>query len=251
MATVQAELTLAPVENASSPECCRVSQELALRAESERGLVLLAEAERALAATSSFDEIKNVRDKAETVRVLARAANLNLELQNKAAELKLRAERKAGEVLQNLKLRGGDRKSNRRRSGLKLIDLGITEDQSRRWQKEALVPEGAFCRYVAAAYEEGREITVAGLLKLVAGSQANRRSAQRSASQDVALPAVQSSDQCSLKDNLSDLREHHRLLTDVLQPVCDGVSTLAPHSRRIVRYLLTEIATLLNSLADC
>ena len=67
----------------------------------------------------------------------------------RAAKLILRAERKAGEFLAGLKLRGGDRKSKGHRASLKLADMDISSDQSKRWQKEASVPEKDFQRYSA------------------------------------------------------------------------------------------------------
>ena len=204
-----------------------VSRGLAVHAHGEDGLALLAEGMRVLSVATSFEDIKHLRDKAEAVRVFARAANLNLDFQNRAAELKLRAERKAGEVLQKLKLRGGDRKSNSHHDSLKLSDLGITAAQSLRWQRESRIPEEEFCRYIAAARAAGREITAAGLLKLATERQPSRRAARR----NTAAPADAHNSGPKVSgriaaDIVTELREHHRLLTEVLQPVCDNTSPL-------------------------
>ncbi len=238
--------SLAPRENRE------ISQQLAIRRGHERGFALLAETTQALAAANSFEEIKGLRDKAEAVRAFARAANLNLEFQNKAAELKLRAERKAGQVLQKMKLRGGDRKSNRHRGGLKLADLGLTENQPRRWQREALVPEDEFCRYIASTQERGREITAAGLLKLAAGMQVKADGSARlnTAKSRVKLTAVGMLGDESTIYVLSELPDHLHLLADTLQPGCDGTGQLEPHCRRIVRICLSRSRSCCNISRD-
>src|SRR3954471_22700278 len=104
-----------------------------------RELAMIDQASRMLDEAKSLEEIKTIRDKAEAVRNYVKAAKLGLELQNCAAEVKLRAERKAGGLLRSLKLRGGDRKSKRHAASLKLADLCISRDQSKRWQHIATV----------------------------------------------------------------------------------------------------------------
>ena len=64
-------------------------------------------ARRALEATNSFNEVKAIRDQAETLRAHARRVKWSLEIQNQCAEIKLRAERKAGSILATLTIRGG------------------------------------------------------------------------------------------------------------------------------------------------
>jgi hypothetical protein len=231
---------------------CESSHDLAIHAKSEHDLALISEGIRVLSVATSFDEIKSLRDKAEAVRVFARAANLNLEFQNRAAELKLRAERKAGEVLQKMKLRGGDRKSNSHRDSLKLIDLGITATQSLRWQRESLVPEDEFCRYIASARAEGREITAAGLLTIAAKTRTSGRSVPRKrVAQPNAAVTAATIGEHDTSEIVTELQEHHRLLTDVLQPICKGCSVVDPHIHRVVRYLLMEIGRLLDDLSKC
>ncbi len=50
-------------------------------------LELLGEAANMLAKAKSFDDIKGIRNKAEAVRIYAKAAKLGLELQNQAISL--------------------------------------------------------------------------------------------------------------------------------------------------------------------
>lgn len=87
-----------------------------------------------------------------------------MEFQNWAAEIRLRAERRAGELLREMKERGerdpggrGPRKVESSRA-TQLPDLGITRDQSRKWQKIAAVPEEHFEAVIEAAKEAGLEL---------------------------------------------------------------------------------------------
>lgn len=143
--------------------------------ESPRELLLLTEAHRAIAEVHGLDGIKAIRDKAEAVRKYAQSAGMGLELQNYAAEVKLRAERKAGELLSQLQLHGGDRKSEQSEQRVKLDDLGITKDQSSRWQVTAAIPDRDFEKYVAETKSGRGEVTTAGLLRVAKDFIAKRR----------------------------------------------------------------------------
>ncbi len=131
-----------------------------------QSLAVLDEADRALAHTENFAEICEIRNKAEAVRRYAQSAALGLDVQNRAAEVKLRAERQAGKLLRQLTLRGGDRRSNKRDQRIKLDDLGITPNQSTRWQIQASVSEEAFGAYVRETCDAAKELTSAGLMRL-------------------------------------------------------------------------------------
>jgi hypothetical protein len=80
-----------------------------------------------LALTTDIDEIKELRDKAEALRLYVKKAGEGLKQQNQCAEIKIRAERRSGELLpQKIKL-GGDRKSKSRLVKQTLKDLGISK----------------------------------------------------------------------------------------------------------------------------
>jgi len=134
--------------------------------EPPRQLVLLGQAQQALAAATSLDEIKDIRDKAEAARKYVESARLGLQMQNHAAEIKLRAERRAGQLLARLKLAGGDRKTEAAEQELTLEELGLTKHQSSRWQREATVPEDVFERFLQEANESALELTSQALLRL-------------------------------------------------------------------------------------
>jgi hypothetical protein len=55
---------------------------------------------------------------------------------------------------------------------VKLEYLGISRQQSRRWQQLASISEEDFAKYIQTANELGREVTSAGLLRMAgAGNQ--------------------------------------------------------------------------------
>jgi hypothetical protein len=225
-------------------------------------LALLDQAGQALAEAQSFDQIKEIRDKAEAVRKYAQSASLGLGIQNRAAEVKLRAERHAGKLLSQMTLRGGDRRSKNHRERLKLDDLGISRNQSTRWQMQARLPENVFREHIKVTCESGKELTSTRLLRLakrwteadgtndgqyVTNGHAEKRNGKlngrRIHSSEDRLPTN------AFAEVISDLANHHQLLENVLRPVYSGDSTiLAAAERRVLKYLLLEIHQLLSRL---
>ena len=136
-------------------------------------IVALDRATSMLAVATDVDDVKDVRDKAEAVRKYAESAGLGLQALNDAAELKLRAERKVGEMILAMKLHGGSRGE----STVTLDDLGITKDQSSRWQKMAKLPETLFEQHITDVRESGEELTTAGVLRLASKRRAKRKPA--------------------------------------------------------------------------
>ena len=115
---------------------------------------------RALAEAKAVDEVKDLMDKAEAMRVYAHQAK-NKTLEVDAAEIRIRAERRLGEMLaqqkaegglsQGARLQGAGSGSNSGSSAVvtndhrpKLADAGISKDLSSRAQKIAAVPEPEF-----------------------------------------------------------------------------------------------------------
>jgi N6-adenosine-specific RNA methylase IME4 len=132
-----------------------------LRPSDSNEISLLEQAKALLARASSVDEVKDVRDRAEALRMYAKQAGLGLDMQNQAAEVKLRAERRAGELL-DPKMGRPEKVSH----DATLSELGISRSQSSRWQRIASLPEAAFESYIELALESRREMTTAGALKL-------------------------------------------------------------------------------------
>lgn len=146
-----------------------MGEELAIRHPS---LERLEKAKALLAETASVDDAKQLRDMAEAARVYAREARLGLETQNYAAEIKIRAERRAGELLKEMEKHPGGRPvkpvvRDDRFPVPRLGDLGITKDQSSRWQQLVDVPEETIEEVAQEFTEQGRELTTTGLLEVV------------------------------------------------------------------------------------
>lgn len=150
--------------------------------EASHSLSLLSKAHHAIAEARSLDELKDIRDKAEAARKYAQAAGMGLEIQNYAAEVKLRAERRAGRLIAKLKLHGGDRSEESAAQRLTLADIGVSKDQSSRWQLTATVPEKQFENYVDQTRADSGEVTTAGLVRIARELKAKQKS--RKAEQD-------------------------------------------------------------------
>jgi hypothetical protein len=213
-----------------------------------RELAVLQQASRMLDEAKSLEEIKTIRDKAEAARNYVKAAKLGLELQNCAAEVKLRAERKAGGLLRSLKLWGGDRKSKGRADPLKLGDLGVSRDQSKRWQYIARVSDAEFARYLKETTDQGHEITSAGLMRVAAKRVAAPRPVRLQSPPDVDLTPAASR---AAEELLEELTNHCRLLGDILRPVCQGAGPeLKRGERRGVGRLIAEMSALIAQLRE-
>ncbi|CAK7026567.1 hypothetical protein [Saezia sanguinis] len=132
---------------------------------------------RALAEAKAVDEVKDLRDKAEAMRIYAMQAK-NKTLEVDAAEIRIRAERRLGEMITHQKETVG---LNTGAAGLginqhnkqevrslpttapTLADVGISKDLSSRAQKLAAVPEEEFETEVGEWRErvqiEGQRVT--------------------------------------------------------------------------------------------
>ncbi|HEX2473345.1 MAG TPA: hypothetical protein VHK01_01285, partial [Lacipirellulaceae bacterium] len=230
-------------------------------------LILLDQAGQALAEARSLEEIKTIRDKAEAVRKYAQSASLGLDVQNRAAEVKLRAERQAGKLLSQMMLRGGDRRSKGHRDRLKLGDLGLTPNQSKRWQLQARVPENLFREHIRQTCQEGKELTSAGLMRLAkrvtgrlsSNGHSNGKSGHSINADDLNGKFNHSATRLTNVDEsssigefgeiVSELRNHQRVLDGILRPHYSGESSsFLPAELRILRYLMVETSRLLAHL---
>jgi hypothetical protein len=126
-------------------------------------------AKRALAEARGIDEVKQVRDQAEALRLYIRQRGDSLEMQNAVAEIKLRAERRAGELLASMEKNKGARGMgvpSHDATAPTLGELGISRSQSSRWQREAGVEPDDFERFLEETKAKGEELTSRGLLDL-------------------------------------------------------------------------------------
>ena len=142
-------------------------------------LVHFNKARNELALATNIDEVKDIRDKAEALRIYVKQAGESLEMQNQCAEIKIRAERRAGELLPKDKNKGaangspGPGRGHKTQSHdvttftpPKLSDLGISKMQSSRWQEIASIPEEDFEAHIAETKEKKKELTSSGVHKV-------------------------------------------------------------------------------------
>lgn len=133
-------------------------------------LVAITEAAHMLAEARTLPEIRRVHNLAQRAHDYARAARMSLDAQNSAAAIRLEAEAKAGELLVRMKATGerareGDNQRYSQAATTSLADIGVTPDESSRWQAVAAVPPDERAAYVAGAQQRDEEVTRAGLLR--------------------------------------------------------------------------------------
>lgn len=139
-------------------------------------LVRYEQARFALAECQRVDEVKDIRDKAEAMAAYARQAK-DTELIQFATEIKVRAERRCGELLSQTEKNKGASLNGRdvygasvvarvdRREVPTLADMGITKDQSSRYQSLASMSDAHFETAVATAKDTAGEVTTAFMLR--------------------------------------------------------------------------------------
>ena len=114
-------------------------------------------AQKALMEAKTLDDVKDIRDKAEAIRVYTKQQGGFLGKQNDFAELKIQAERKLGGMLrETVRHEGGDPKTVYHDGTA--IPNGISRNQSHRWQKVAEVPEEKLEEHFASMRESRGEI---------------------------------------------------------------------------------------------
>jgi hypothetical protein len=128
--------------------------------------VFFDQARQALAQARTVDEVKDIRDRAEALRLYTRQAGEGLEMQNWCAEIKLRAERRAGALLMEMEKHAGGH-PNLFHAGTgcppRLADLGIARTQAHRWQTIARLPAPDFEAHLAETKAKGQELTSVSL----------------------------------------------------------------------------------------
>jgi hypothetical protein len=209
--------------------------------DAEAAGLILAEFKRLLAEEIDPIRIKDVRDKADALQQYFRKACIGFEMQNQAAEMRLRAQRSLGQILADSHLRGGDRRSNRPWGGLKLADIGMTEKQSRRWQKEAQVHQDVFEEYIRWSNEERKELTSNGLLRAWARVSGNGNGKGREEKSGIA----QSRGKRDLSESLEEICNHTQTVDGVLAAFYRGdIEQLTVADGRFVQRAMQEIAQL-------
>ncbi|KAA3634586.1 MAG: hypothetical protein DWQ08_00300 [Proteobacteria bacterium] len=131
---------------------------------SSRELSVYDNAKHWVAQYASVDDVKDFIDKTAAVQEYARRAN-DFELEKKAAAARVRAERKCGELLRQMEKAKGTRLNGRGKNGAfrrstastteahskTLKELGLSKDQSSKYQRLAEIPEDRFEESLALA----------------------------------------------------------------------------------------------------
>jgi hypothetical protein len=129
-------------------------------------LIKYDQARQALAACRSVDEIKDIRDKSEAMRLYAKQAQ-DTELEQWAAEIKFRAQRALGELSATLPTQkggfgivptGGKHKAE------VLAEAGISTSTANRYEKLASIPEPVIEEIIAKSKEDGKPVSAKAVL---------------------------------------------------------------------------------------
>jgi len=129
----------------------------------------------AIAKAHDVDEVKDIRDKAEALRVYSKQSKQGVEDINRVTEIKLRAERRAGQLLRELPTQQGERNDiTSPHAGEKLEvqtkteiikDVGIGKGTADRWQQMADLPETEFEAHIQDVKDNGQELTTSSVLR--------------------------------------------------------------------------------------
>ncbi len=127
----------------------------------------------ALQQAVEIDEVKDIRDKAEAMASYARQAK-DTDMIRWVTEIKVRAERRAGQMLAEMpkatgksgQFTGGHTMVPPVKDEKTLAELGITKNESSRWQKLAAIDAEKFEKAVSAAKEVAGEVTTAAMLRI-------------------------------------------------------------------------------------
>lgn len=196
-----------------------------------------------------------VRNQSEAVYHYVRAAKLGLAVQNQVAELRLRAERRIGKFLHGLDLRGGDRKSANRRECLKLDDLEISQNESKRWQRLAAICDQSLNEFVKYTREHQLEISAAGFLRFAKRSTHGPSASQKVGPQHLRAARRQTNGNGAASSHsasvVEDVLGHLKLLQSLFESLCqDTAIAIKPMHRRTIRRYLNESIALLRELHD-
>ncbi len=133
-------------------------------------LALISNARQALMDAASVDEVKDISDKAVAAKLYLKRAGYGREMIVAASEVVIRGQRRCGELLAEMektRCKGHREKvQSVPTTALKLKDIGITKDQSSKWQVIATIPDDAFENKVAELRTKQSEMTTAFFVRL-------------------------------------------------------------------------------------
>lgn len=168
-----------------------------------REMLLLDRAEEAIQQATTIKEAKEIRNQAEAMEVYARRIEYGEILRQRCTQIKLRAGRKAGELLRvSGKHPGGKPTDKPVLDGdwldvPTLADLGVSRNDSARWQRMARMKAGEFEEAVKRVDTETELLRIAAKLEVEAAPAATP---EPPAAPEVSLP-IDYPDQISICQN--------------------------------------------------
>ena len=129
-------------------------------------LVKYEAARHALQQATAVDEVKDIKDKTEALRLYARQAN-DRDMEVWTSEIKVRAVRRIGELSAALETAQGYREPlpDIRKKCDVLADAGISTSSAHEYERVAAIPEDEFEQHIAESREQRAPVSVAGILK--------------------------------------------------------------------------------------
>jgi hypothetical protein len=138
-----------------------------------RELILMTRAEQALAEARTIDDVKDIRDMAQTAHAYAQQSSLSKDIVIHASTIKVQAERRLGQMLDSLDLAksapgnqytGKLVGSHNATGPICLRDLEITKSDSSRAQHIAALLAATFNRHVkeSVSFAKGRRVSPRG-----------------------------------------------------------------------------------------
>jgi hypothetical protein len=202
-------------------------------------LVRYEHARTALAECYRVDEVKDIRDKAEAMAAYARQAK-DSELIQYATEIKVRAERRCGELLatteKNRGAAGVGTSAVQRddRTPPTLEEMGLTKNESSRYQQLAAMPDEHFETAVATAKATAGEVTTAFMLREakkakpapIKGKAAEKKRQELREAQErgVSMLCTYARLTLSAIESLEELTDEERQVLDDLRTAIDRMS---------------------------
>jgi N6-adenosine-specific RNA methylase IME4 len=123
----------------------------------------------AIEKAGSFDELRAIAAKADALQAFQRAIGAATDALNAAAEIRIRAQRRMGQELADAGLAGGDRskipQGDFAQTKPRLADIGISANQSSRYQALAAIPVDTFDTVVEAHKQAGEPISAASVAR--------------------------------------------------------------------------------------
>jgi len=203
-------------------------------------------AKQAIEEAHSIDELKNIRDKAEALRLYVKQQKESLGVQNKIAEIKLRCERRIGEMTQAMpKAQGARTDLTSTHEALKsdlLKEAGLRQQQVSKFEIIAAVPEDKFEEHIAAVQAKNEELTSIKVLEF----------AKDFAYQvGTHTPPPKDSPQEKANGIIKDVNRHLMQITNLLQdiPLRDATPTLIKVLSENGKEFLLSFSTFQETLA--